>query len=161
MINLIKELEFLSSDLDTSQMHIDQERELNKERAEHQETNIKSLENHLITVTKEVENTEEELKQVEQYIKHLLSQIDKLFKICKCNNDPILQLLGDNTTINVYNVSLYLGMIETMVHRAIIDVYYAETQNKVPAAQRIVKDNRVQNDIKTLDQFGLLNPCPL
>ncbi|XP_968142.1 uncharacterized protein LOC656523 [Tribolium castaneum] len=159
--NLIQELEFLGDELDTAQTSIDQERELHNARAQQQKNNLQSLENTLQLATQEVEAAEQELKGVEGYINQMLTGIETLFKICRCNNDPVLQLLGNNATINVYNAFFYLEQVEKAVHEALIAVYSNETKKKLPGAQRTVKDNRTKGELRNVEQFGVSNPCPL
>jgi hypothetical protein len=119
-------LEFLNDALGYLHEDIDQQRATNNARLEQQRITIENLEEKLSDVEKAVKHSEEELNDVEEYISKMLAGIDSLFKICRCNRDPILQLLGDNTTINVYNVFLYLEMVEKTVHQALVDVYYNE-----------------------------------
>ncbi|XP_044260401.1 protein lava lamp-like [Tribolium madens] len=159
--NLIQELEFLSDELDTAQTSIDDEKELHNARARQQKNTIQSLQEDLQTITQEVEEDEQKLKETERYISQMLSGIDTLFKLCRCNNDPVLQLLGDNATINVYNALFYLEQVEKTVHEAMIRVYSHETRKKVSGTQRTVKDNRTKGELRNIEQFGVSNPCPL
>ncbi|CAH1382435.1 unnamed protein product [Tenebrio molitor] len=163
--NLIGELEFLNDALGYLHEDIDQQRATNNARLEQQRITIENLEEKLSDVEKAVKHSEEELNDVEEYISKMLAGIDSLFKICRCNRDPILQLLGDNTTINVYNVFLYLEMVEKTVHQALVDVYYNEKaafdKKKITGTSRIVKDDRAKGELVDVDQVAGSNPCPL
>lgn len=74
----------------------------------------------------QADSVEATLKQTEDKLSHLLSGIDRLFKICKCTNAPLLELLGNNTEIHQYNVMLYLHILEKRIGELILSVFYKE-----------------------------------
>lgn len=85
-----------------------------------------------------------ELKTVERKLNTMITGIEQIFAICKCSNAPLLQLLGktikrrktislfyclisgDNTSINYFNVLLYLQLLEQQVNYLMMFVYYKQ-----------------------------------
>ena len=125
--DLHEELEFLNDQLFDLRSEITIEQDLEDSREEHRRTTLEKLEAELEQVTNESQESQKNLEDMNIYINSMLKGIDELFKICKCNGDPIYQLLGhDDKSITVYNVMLYIQMIERAIHTALIAVYNNE-----------------------------------
>lgn len=90
----------------------------------------------------------------------LLNGIDALFKSIRCDNSPILELLGDNTHVTMSNVMLYLGIIEKQITEMFHKVYWVDKATKVP---QLRLDERMKPRLKvpTLGRIVPTQPCAL
>lgn len=123
---LIEDMELLSDQLGESYLQIDSERLLTSHRQEQHNNVLEDLETSLFAANQEKEKIENELKQIEDYLAKMCFGVEQLFKICKCTNDPILQLLGQNNSINIFNVFLYIKIIEDTINDVLLQVYTTE-----------------------------------
>lgn len=121
------EMETLTEDLYHLHEAIDEQKQLNMKRAIHQEEKLKSLYDELENAKKEADEAELELVGKDKRLAQLLVGINKLFKLCKCSNAPLLELLGNNLEINKYNVMLHLEILEKRISDLILMVYHKES----------------------------------
>ncbi|KAI4467547.1 hypothetical protein MML48_2g00018177 [Holotrichia oblita] len=158
---LNKEMEDLADELGRMHVKIDEQKMLHDKRAIQQAETLENLRNELAVKTEEAEKVENELATTERVLDNLLKGIDKLFKICKCTNAPLLELLGNNTNINNYNVLLYLEMLEQRVDELIMGVYYKEKDKRTKSKDNIIKEEKIKFIIQPVDEIVSSNPCPL
>lgn len=123
---LNNEMEGLTDDLYHLHLAIDEQKQLNMKRALQQEEKLKNLNTELENATKEADEAQAELEAKDKKLGQLLTGINKLFKLCRCSNAPLLELLGNNTEISKYNVMLHLEILEKRVSELILIVYYKE-----------------------------------
>lgn len=124
---LNRQMDDLTDDLNRLHESIDEQKELNLKRAARQEEKLKSLNEELEEATKKANDAEAELEAKDKKLGQLLAGINKLFKLCKCSNAPLLELLGNNSEINKYNVLLHLEILEKRISELILMVYYKES----------------------------------
>ncbi|KAF2904861.1 hypothetical protein ILUMI_01332 [Ignelater luminosus] len=165
-INVLhKEIEEITDELVQLHKEIDEQTELNNSRASQQTTTLTKLKHELQSATFKADNTQNDLNKTQNKLSQMYSGIDKLFKIVKCSNAPFLELLGDNTTINDYNVLLYLEMLEQRVSELIMNVYYkqktAPKKTKTEAAKEVIKENEFARPVYPINDIVPTNPCPL
>ncbi|GJQ76414.1 hypothetical protein Trydic_g2129 [Trypoxylus dichotomus] len=162
IIELNKEMEELSDELSQMHVKIDEQKMLHDQRGLQQANTLESLRQELIEKTAEADRVENDLNTTDRTLDSLLKGIDKLFKICKCNNAPLLELLGNNTTINNYNVLLYLEVLEQRVDELIMSAYYKEkTTEKKKTKDSIIKEEKIKFVIAPINDIVQSNPCPL
>lgn len=123
---LNREMENLTDDLNHLHLEIDDQKQLNTRRAIQQEEKLKNMNNELDDATREADEAEAEMEAKDKKLAQLLAGINKLFKLCKCSNAPLLELLGNNSEINKYNVGLHLEILEKRITDLILMVYYRE-----------------------------------
>lgn len=123
---LNREMEDLTDDLNRLHLAIDEQKQLNLKRTIHQEEKLKSLNDELADATREADEADAQLEAKDKKLTQLLTGINKLFKLCKCSNAPLLELLGNNSEINKYNVMLHLEILEKRISDLILMVYYKE-----------------------------------
>lgn len=121
-----REMENLTEDLYHLHLEIDDQKQLNLKRALHQEDKLRSLNGELEEAKRAADEAEAELEGKDKKLAQLLAGINKLFKLCKCSNAPLLELLGNNSEINKYNVMLHLEILEKRISDLILMVYYKE-----------------------------------
>ena len=90
----------------------------------------------------------------------LLQGIDSLFKAIRCDNSPILELLGDNTHVTMSNVMLYLGIIEKRITEMFHKVYWVDKESKVPQL-RLDEEKRPKLEVPVLNRIVPTQPCVL
>ena len=74
--------------------NIEEQREVNKTRALQQQATLQTLQVELDERKKEADAAEEKLEDCRNVINKLLEGIAYVFKLLKCDNNPVLQLLG-------------------------------------------------------------------
>lgn len=90
----------------------------------------------------------------------LLRGIDSLFKAIRCDNSPILELLGDNTHVTMSNVMLYLGIIEKRITEMFHKVYWVDKESKVPHL-RLDEERKPRLKVPVLNRIVPTQPCVL
>lgn len=91
-------------------------------------------------------NQADEAKQmqikIEQELDELLQGVEQIFRLIRCGDAPILELLKTQKVITPYNVKLFLGIIKRQTNQIINTVHVAETPVKILAKKdRIPKFN--------------------
>lgn len=123
---LNRQMENLTDDLNRLHGAIDDQKQLNTRRAIQQEEKLKGLNDELEEATRAADAAEDQLEAKDRKLAQLLAGINRLFKLCKCSNAPLLELLGNNSEINKYNVMLHLEILEKRISDLILMVYYKE-----------------------------------
>lgn len=90
----------------------------------------------------------------------LLQGIDDLFRTIRCDNSPILELLGDNTHVTMSNVMLYLELIEKRITEMFHKVYWVDKASKA-AQLRVDEDRKPRLKMPGLSRIVPTQPCPL
>ncbi|XP_022909909.2 coiled-coil domain-containing protein 63-like [Onthophagus taurus] len=159
---LNKQMEFLSDELQDLHFKIDQQKEIQDGRCEKQKSTLEILRKEVDDKNAEADQAEKALKETEKMLNSLLKGIDNLFKICKCSNAPLLELLGNNASITNYNVLLYLETLEKKVTELIMAAYYKEKTDKKKVKEFIIKEDKIKYDqSNAIEEFIASNPCPL
>ncbi|GJQ72380.1 hypothetical protein Trydic_g3463 [Trypoxylus dichotomus] len=110
------ELETLGENINKYQTNIEDQKEINARRAEQQKDTIDSLKAELQKVKEEEQTKKKILDEKDEELSKLLKGIQLLSNIARVDNTPLLNLLGNSTTINNYNVLIHLGMLESKVN---------------------------------------------
>nr|CAI5847658.1 unnamed protein product [Callosobruchus analis] len=92
---LNKEMEGISDELGVLHDEIDEQNRLHMMREGQQADRLEKLEQEYQQVEKEANDKGQELKNVDQKLKIIMAGIGNLFKMFKCKNDPLIQLLGE------------------------------------------------------------------
>lgn len=98
--------------------------------------------------------------QCDNVMDKLLQGIDGLFKAIRCDNSPILELLGDNTQVTTSNVMLYLGIIEKRITEMFHKVYWVDKESKI-AQLRVDEERKPRLKVPVLSRVVPTQPCVL
>lgn len=161
---LNRETEDLSDELNRLHASIDEQRELNAKRSLRQDDKLRRLNAELEIAAREAEEAEAELVSKEATLTALVSGVDRLFKLCRCSNAPLLELLGNNADVDTYNVLLHMEILEKRVSELIVAVYYKEqleTERRRGKFAGVIKTNAVPGAIYTVDKIVATQPCSL
>ncbi|KAL7288946.1 hypothetical protein TKK_0016909 [Trichogramma kaykai] len=153
------ELEALQARVNELRAAIDEARALNVHRGQQQIDTLDSIGRELKQQTERADQAEDKLKQCNRLIERLLVGIDELFQSIGCDNSPILELLGDNASVNMNNVMLYLGIIEKRVVEMLAKMYYLDrSQHREPL---LSEDRKPKLRVPDLQEIAPTQPCPL
>ncbi|XP_017778058.1 PREDICTED: outer dynein arm protein 1-like [Nicrophorus vespilloides] len=161
VIELNRELEESSDELMSLHMNIDAQRKLHNLRGIQQQEKLARIELELENTQKEVGSAEKELESLETLLKDLLEGITRIFRMCKCSNAPLMELLGNNSSINMQNVLLYLEILEKKINELIVNTYYKEKKDKKKGAVRIIGEEKYKYHLIAVDELVDKDPCPL
>ncbi|CAG9861365.1 unnamed protein product [Phyllotreta striolata] len=120
------EIEILEEALKEVQEKIDEQIELARLKAQERQKTFENLRTELDTVIKQRSEDEKEAQKSEGKLTAVLNGIEDIFDLLKCDRGPILGLLGENSSINLFNVKIYLGTIEKKISSLITRLYFAE-----------------------------------
>ncbi|RLU16072.1 hypothetical protein DMN91_011830 [Ooceraea biroi] len=154
------ELESLQARMEQLTAAIDEARALNVHRDQQQAKSLEKIAKQLEEQTALADAAEEDLAQCNDVIDKLLRGIDSLFKTIRCDNSPILELLGDNTHVTMSNVMLYLGIIEKRITEMFHKVYWVDTTSKVPQL-RLDEEKKPRLKVPALTRIVPTQPCAL
>lgn len=124
--NLIGEMESVNDELGDLYFQIEAKRATHENREFQQTERLNNLEIELSETIETRKNTENELQELENYFREMASGIENLFKICRCDNDPLLKLLGKNRSIQFYNALFYCEILEKKVHELLLKAHFKD-----------------------------------
>ncbi|CAL1689263.1 unnamed protein product [Lasius platythorax] len=154
------ELESLQARMEQLTAAIDEARAQNVHRDQQQTETLEKITAELDEQTALADAAEEDLAQCNDVMDKLLRGIDGLFKAIRCDNSPILELLGDNTHVTMSNVMLYLGIIEKQITEMFHKVYWVDKTSKVPQL-RIDEERKPRLKVPTVNRIVPTQPCVL
>ncbi|XP_046837533.1 coiled-coil domain-containing protein 63 [Vespa crabro] len=154
------EMECLQTKMTELTIAIDEARMLHEFREKQQVETLKNITDQLEEQTKLADEAEEELNNCDQDIEKMLKGIESLFKIVKCDNSPILQLLGDNTHVTMSNVMLYLNIIEKRITEMMHKVHWVDKATMAPQL-RLDEDKKPKLKVPSLTEIAPTQPCVL
>ncbi|OAD53636.1 Coiled-coil domain-containing protein 63 [Eufriesea mexicana] len=138
-----------------------EEAQVMNDHTKHQQTEtLEKLKRELEEQTALADAAEENLSQCDDVIEKLLKGIDSLFKAIRCDNSPILQLLGDNEQITMSNVMMYLGIIEKRITQMFHKVYWLDRATKTQHL-RLDEDRRPRLKVPPIEYIAPTQPCAL
>ncbi|XP_072381122.1 coiled-coil domain-containing protein 63 [Diabrotica undecimpunctata] len=120
------EIEMLEESLEEIQTKIDEQIEISQLKEKERQHNLEYLRAQLDIVTRETLTNEENVKNSENKVKAILEGIEDIFDLLLCDRGPILGLLGTDSSMNLFNVKIYLGTIEKKITGLITRLYFAE-----------------------------------
>ncbi|XP_032680336.1 coiled-coil domain-containing protein 63 [Odontomachus brunneus] len=154
------ELESLQSRMEQLTAAIDEARVQNVHRDQEQTETLEKITKQLEEQTALADTAEEDFAKCNDIMEKLLSGIDALFKSIRCDNSPILELLGDNTHVTMSNVMLYLGIIEKQITEMFHKVYWVDKATKAPHL-RLDENKKPRLKVPTLSRIVPTQPCAL
>ncbi|XP_044739405.1 coiled-coil domain-containing protein 63-like [Chrysoperla carnea] len=171
------ELETLNDSVDDYRKKIEVQREINEQRANQQKIRMLQLAEELEEAKNHVEESEKKLEDFQEKLKRTLEEIQKIFQMVKADNSPILELLGDNASVNIFNVRLYLEILEKRTNELIQVSYYKDKMMKdesgTPTRRRHSRRHSAgfiklihepcghKCKVTNIDKIVLNQPCPL
>ncbi|XP_060818371.1 coiled-coil domain-containing protein 63-like [Bombus pascuorum] len=154
------ELEGLQSRMAQLTIAIQDARIMNEVTDQEQAETLEKLKRELEEQTALADAAEENLIQCDDVIEKLLKGIDSLFKAIRCDNSPILQLLGDNEQITTCNVMLYLEIIEKRITQMFHKVYWLDKATKTQQL-RLDEERRPRLKVPPIEYIAPTQPCAL
>ncbi|KAJ4448913.1 hypothetical protein ANN_00305, partial [Periplaneta americana] len=139
---------------------IDDQRDVNNRRALEEQETLARLAYTLAEKRKSADTVANKLEECEALLKKLLDGINRIFHLVRCDNAPILSLLGDNAQVTSYNVMLYLGIIGRRTNDLMSVVYYMEHMDDKPSSL-IQEEELTKPHLVRIEEMVPTNPCPL
>ncbi|CAG9763017.1 unnamed protein product [Ceutorhynchus assimilis] len=164
--DLNKQMEELSDELAERHSRIDKQSVLHQVFNKQQQETLENLEKKVDEKQKETAKKEAELKGIDTKLNNIMTGIGSLFRLFRCDNDPIIHMLGHNETIHHYNAVLYLQILERTIHEALVTVHskaLRPTSKKkgAKAEPHIVRQDIKPEVIEPVERICTTNPCPL
>ncbi|XP_046738263.1 coiled-coil domain-containing protein 63-like [Diprion similis] len=153
------ELEGLQARVGQLRVAIDEARALNTHRSEQQAQTLDRIAKQLEEQTSVAATAEKSLAECNDVIEKLLRGIEALFRAVRCDNSPILELLGDNSHVTTNNVMLYLGIIEKRITDLFNQVHWVDKARKAPS--RLDESKKPRLKVPVLSQIAPTQPCAL
>ncbi|KOC64933.1 Coiled-coil domain-containing protein 63 [Habropoda laboriosa] len=154
------ELDDLQSRMVQLTAAIEEAQAVNEQSSQQQAETLEKLKKELEEQTTLADAAEESLAQCDDVLEKLLKGIDSLFKAIRCDNSPILQLLGDNEQITRSNVMLYLGIIEKRITQMFHKVYWLDRATKSQQL-RLDEEKRPRLRVPPVEYIAPTQPCAL
>ncbi|XP_034237156.1 coiled-coil domain-containing protein 63 isoform X2 [Thrips palmi] len=164
---LNNELESLQEQVSELRASRDEQDMTNRQREQQQQEKLVGLRRELDALTADADDAQRRLDGWTQLRNNVLTGIDTLFHLVKCDNSPLLELLGGNTKVTPYNLLLYLEMIERrcveIVNRCYMLEKAAEDKGALPAGAPVVfgDGKPVVKPLPTVEAIVDAHPCPL
>ncbi|XP_069670366.1 coiled-coil domain-containing protein 63 isoform X2 [Periplaneta americana] len=157
---LNNEVELLQDQVCELRKKIDDQRDVNNRRALEEQETLARLAYTLAEKRKSADTVANKLEECEALLKKLLDGINRIFHLVRCDNAPILSLLGDNAQVTSYNVMLYLGIIGRRTNDLMSVVYYMEHMDDKPSSL-IQEEELTKPHLVRIEEMVPTNPCPL
>ncbi|XP_055696619.1 coiled-coil domain-containing protein 63 [Lutzomyia longipalpis] len=139
---LSHEVETLNESVQRLQDSIEEQRGLNESKKKSQMDTIESLEKELELQTEKADRANEIKVTCDDKLNELLTGVEKIFRLIRCDDAPVLNLLGIHKKVTINNVQLFLGIIEKKTNQMIATITYVEPPSKILAKKdRIPKFN--------------------
>ncbi|KAJ1524047.1 hypothetical protein ONE63_010587 [Megalurothrips usitatus] len=164
---LNNELESLQEQVAELRASRDEQDVTNRQREQQQQEKLHSLRAELDALTADAEDAQRRLDGWAELRNNVLRGIEALFHLVKCDNSPLLELLGGNTNVTPYNLLLYLEMIERrcveMVNRCYFLEKATEDKGALPLGGPVVFGDvkPVIKPLPTVEAIVDAHPCPL
>ncbi|KAJ8683019.1 hypothetical protein QAD02_018811 [Eretmocerus hayati] len=172
------ELEGLQSRVAQLRSEIDEARALNVHRGRQQAETLENIAKNLQEQTDLADAAENKLTECNELLHKLLGGIEFLFTAIRCDNSPLLELLGDHSHVTTDNVMLYLGIIEKRVNDMMSKLHWTETSRKlqIPSTAtttttattspkqeplRVDEDRKPKLKPPQVSDIAPTQPCPL
>lgn len=89
---------------------------------------IASLQRDLTKQKEETENAYAYKLDCEARLQGLQHGVEKIFKLIRCEDAPVLNLLGSHKRVSIHNVDLFLGIIERRTNQIITSINFTVEQ---------------------------------
>ncbi|KAL1502564.1 hypothetical protein ABEB36_007689 [Hypothenemus hampei] len=123
---LSHEIESLNNIIEEINETVDEQAEITKGKTKERRVTISCLQKDLEIAIQLAKEDQKQLDEANENLQIVLTGVEEIFDIVHCDRGPLLKLLGDKEKINLYNVKIYLGMIEKKLTAIITELYFAE-----------------------------------
>lgn len=137
---LSSEVEMLNEVVQRLEDNIDEQKGLNESRENSQLETIESLESDLKENFKLAEISNNLKNNFESKLDQLQFGVEKIFRQIKCDDAPVLNLLGSQKRVSIHNVKLFIGIIERRANQIINCINYSAEQ---PSSRILAKKDRI------------------
>ncbi|XP_014211895.1 coiled-coil domain-containing protein 63-like [Copidosoma floridanum] len=152
------ELEGLQTRVEQLRLAIDAARALNVHRGQKQAETLELIAQRLQEQTNLANSAERKFNESNETMEKLLKGIEMLFASIKCDDSPLLELLGDNSQVTMNNVMLYLGIIEKRLVEMMNKMHWVD-RNKPEL--RLDEARKPKLQIPVITEIAPTQPCPL
>nr|CAD7410127.1 unnamed protein product [Timema poppensis] len=127
---LNNELELLQDQVNELKSKIEGQHEANRERAARHKETLGELDAEVSFRMRDADQSQDKLDATNKILSNLLEGIENIFELVRCDNAPILELLGNSSNVSSHSVMLYLGIIERRINDLLRLALY---RNKIAA----------------------------
>ncbi|XP_058808667.1 coiled-coil domain-containing protein 63 [Phymastichus coffea] len=153
------ELEGLQSRVAQLKSAIDEARALNVHRGQKQTETLETIAKELQEQTELADAAESQLTECNDVIDKLLKGVESMFHAIRCDNSPILDLLGEQQQVTTNNVMLYLGIIEKRLAEMMHKMHWIDRTQK--AELRLDENRKPKLQVPQLSSIAPTQPCAL
>ncbi|KAJ3651789.1 hypothetical protein Zmor_017803 [Zophobas morio] len=161
ILYMIKETEEIGERLGFLHLDIQEKNILHTTRELQQQGTLEQLHYDLEDATRIADKAEKKMNETQAVFDELLKGTFSLFKICKCNEDPLIQLLGNNTQVQFYNVELYLNILERTIHELLVIAGYKDSLRKPDDPKKLIVFEPYPSEIYPIEKVIKATPCSL
>lgn len=155
MNNLNSMVEYLKLTLKSLHKNIDESRDFNARLQEHADEKVKSAK--LIDTERnvELEKLQQEKEERNAYLQFILKQIGEIFRMLRCDDSSLKQLLGDQSEATMFNVQKMLAGLESRLNTVLNVVYFNERKEKSrQSLEKIEEQEEVGEEEETDEEEG-------
>lgn len=149
---LSTEVEMLNEVVQRLEDNIDEQKGLNESRENSQLETIESLESDLKENLENADVSNELKINFESKLDELQFGVEKIFRQIRCDDAPVLNLLGSQKRVSIHNVKLFIGIIERRANQIINCINYsAEQPSRILAKKDRIPKFNVRESVKRKD----------
>ncbi|XP_001605946.3 coiled-coil domain-containing protein 63 [Nasonia vitripennis] len=154
------ELEGLQTRVAQLRSAIDEARALNVHRGRQQAETLETIARDLKEQTDRADAAEHKLTECNNVINKLLVGVESLFQTIRCDNSPILELLGEQSQVSLNNVMLYLGIVEKRLSDMLNKLHWIDRAQR-STELRTDEDRKPKLRVPALSSIAPTQPCAL
>ncbi|XP_018332083.1 uncharacterized protein LOC108741695 [Agrilus planipennis] len=157
------EIEEIGKTLTTLSTEIEKRQQIRDSMAELQKSKFEKLASTAEQLEEEIAQQMEEIQRKDGCLGEIFNGIARLFGMCKCDNSPFLALLGENSSINGYNVLLHLEAIQAKLYEMVLQAIFKQKMEKRHhgADGWVIQPDKHYPPPLDLSEIVDENPCPL
>ncbi|CAH0550779.1 unnamed protein product [Brassicogethes aeneus] len=165
LVDVNKEMERMNEEMFENLVEIDRLRVVHDARQEQQDNRLEELKINVETAQLNTKSSQDEVHKIDAYLQQILNGVFRLFNVLKCDNKPMLALLGKNEKVHYYNILKYLEIMEQVVQEKMLTLNYVERslldKKKIKRQQLILREDNLRTTILGITDIVKTNPCPL
>ncbi|KAL7030466.1 hypothetical protein ACKWTF_006668 [Chironomus riparius] len=128
---LSHEIEQLNETVQQLQDSIDEHKDLQEMKKHSQDDNIDVLKDELLKQKKSADDANNYKNECEARLQEILRAVERLYKLLKCDEAPILYLLGKEKKVSLNNAKLFLGIIDRKILQMMNNIQFVEPSSKI------------------------------
>ncbi|KAG5683354.1 hypothetical protein PVAND_012640 [Polypedilum vanderplanki] len=128
---LSHEIEQLNETVQQLQDSIDEHKELQEQKKNSQDDNIDVLKEEAMKQKQYADDANDYKNECEARLQEILRAVEKLYKLLKCDEAPILYLLGKEKQVSINNAKLFLGIVDRKISQMINNLQVIDASTKI------------------------------